>query len=66
VGKAAFYWLRYGDYLIGLNTTEINTYPLPVPSGFSQAPDLVSGKTLDLSKEVKVGPLSTLVLYLGK
>jgi hypothetical protein len=66
VGKAAFYWLRYGDYLIGVNTTENNTYSLPVPTGFTQAPDLVSGKTLDLSNEVKVGPLTTVVLYLGK
>jgi hypothetical protein len=37
-----------------------------VPTGFTQAPDLVSGKTLDLSNEVKVGPLTTVVLYLGK
>ena len=66
VGKAAFYWLRYGDYLIGLNTTETNTYTLPVPSGFTQAPDLVSGKTLELGKEVKVLPLTTVVMYLGK
>jgi hypothetical protein len=65
VGKAAFYWLRYGDYLIGLNTTENNTYLLPMPSGFTQAPDLVSAKTMDLSKEIKVGPLTTVVLYLG-
>lgn len=65
VGKAAFYWLRYGDYLIGLNTTENKTYLLPMPSGFTQAPDLVSAKTMDLSKEIKVGPLTTVVLYLG-
>ena len=66
VGKAAFYWLRYGDYLIGLNTTEASTYTLPVPAGFTQVPDLVSGKTLDLVNEVKVGPLTTVVLYFGK
>ncbi len=66
VGKAAFYWLRYGDYLFGINTTDTNTYSLPVPPGYTSAPDLVSGTTLDLSKEVKVGPLTTIVLYLGK
>jgi hypothetical protein len=66
VGKAAFYWLRYGDYLIGINTTQTNTYSLPAPSGFTQAPDLVSGKTMELNKEIKVGPLTTVVLYLGK
>ncbi len=66
VGKAAFYWLRYGDYLFGVNTTETNNYSLPVPTGYNSAPDLVSGKMLDLSKEVVVGPLTTVVLYLGK
>jgi len=66
VGKAAFYWLRYGDYLFGINTTETNTYTLPVPEGYTSAPDLVSGKTLDLSREVKVEPRTTVVLYLGK
>jgi hypothetical protein len=66
VGKAAFYWLRYGDYVIGINTTENRSYPLPTPSGFTQAPDLASGKALDLRHEVKVGPRTTVVLYLGK
>jgi hypothetical protein len=66
VGKAAFYWLHYGDYLIGINTTQTHTYSLPVPSGITRATNLVSGKTLDLSNEVKVGPLATMVLYLGK
>lgn len=64
VGKAAFYWLRYGHYLIGLNTTETRTYSLPVPPGYTHAPDLFSGKMLDLSAGVKVGPRSTVVLWL--
>lgn len=66
VGKASFYWLRYGDYLVAINTTGDKTYALPVPAGYKNAPDLVSGKTVDLSKEIKVGPLTTVVLYLGK
>jgi len=66
VGKAAFYWLRYGDYLIGLNTTANATYSLPMPAARGRAPDLVSGRTIDLSQEVKVGPLTTVVLYLGQ
>ena len=66
VGKAAFYSLRYGDYLFGINTTQGNTYNLPVPSGCRRAPDLVSGQTLDLSQPVKVGPLTTVVLLLGE
>lgn len=62
VGRAAFYWFAYGDYLIGLNTTETHTYGLPV-SGVSTYLDLVTGKTVTSKDgEVKVGPLSTVVL----
>jgi len=64
VGKAAFYCLSYGDYVIGINTTEDMEYTLRTPSGFTHAPDLVSGKILDLKNGVKVGPLTTVVLYL--
>ncbi|HEX9048701.1 MAG TPA: hypothetical protein VF988_16865, partial [Verrucomicrobiae bacterium] len=66
VGKAAFYWLRYGDYLIGLNTTADQSYILPTPAGYAQARDLVSGKTLRLKNKIKVAPRTTVVLDLGK
>lgn len=66
VGKASFYWLRHGDFLIGLNTTESRTFTLPVPADLSSARDLVSGRTLTTSGGVPVGPLSTVVLYVGK
>ena len=41
LGKAAFYWLQYGDYLIGMNTTETRCYTLHVPPGCARALDLV-------------------------
>ena len=66
VGKASFYTLHYGDYLFAINTTGDRTCALPVPTGCASAPDLVSGKLMDLTKEVKVGPLTTVVLYIGK
>ncbi len=66
VGKAAFYSMQYGDYLIGMNTTENRSYTLHVPPGYRQAPELISGKEMELTGEVTVPPLSTLVLYLGK
>jgi hypothetical protein len=66
LGKAAFYSLRYGNYLIGLNTSEQTTYTLPIPADHTRAPDLISGKTIDLSSTLNVPPLSTVVLYLGK
>lgn len=66
VGQAAFHHLRYGDLLIGVNTTADRSYPLPLPSGLATAPDLVSGKTLPLTSPVIVPPLSTVVLDLKK
>ncbi|MFO1451005.1 MAG: hypothetical protein U1F61_22800 [Opitutaceae bacterium] len=66
VGKAAFYWLRYGDYLVAINTTETTTHSLPLPAGQARALDLVSGKTVPLGSDLPVGPLTSVVLYLGK
>ena len=67
VGKAAFYQLRYGDYLIGLNTTDDHAYTLDVPGGRAGVPDLISGKPLDASAgHVPVPPRSTVILYLGR
>ncbi|MBV9471274.1 MAG: hypothetical protein JOZ57_18695, partial [Abitibacteriaceae bacterium] len=64
-GKAEFYYLRYGPYLIGMNTTHNKTFPLPVPTDVRSAKELVSGKMMRLSKPVQVGPMSTVVFYLG-
>ena len=66
LGKAAFYSLHYGDYLIGMNTTEDQSYTLRVPPGYRRLPDLISGKEMEVSGDVKVPPLSTVVLYSGK
>jgi hypothetical protein len=65
-GKAEFYVCRYGDYLIGMNCTSDKTYTLTAPAGLAHAPELVSGKTLTLTKGgLAVKPMSTVVLYLG-
>lgn len=63
LGKAAFYSLHYGRYLIGLNTTEAHTYSLKVPAD-STYTDLVSGKKVRVENgSIEVAPLSTVVLY---
>jgi hypothetical protein len=66
LGKAAFYSLRYGGYLIGMNTTENQSWTLQVPPGYRKAPELISGKEMELSGDVTIPPLSTVVLYLDK
>ncbi len=64
-GRASFYRLRYGDYLIGMNCSTDKTYSLAVPAGPKSAPDLISGKPVRLGQPVPVPPQSTVVLYLG-
>jgi hypothetical protein len=66
VGKAAFYSLRYGDYVIAINTTTDKTYELEPPANEKEADELVSGKRIKFAGPMKVGPLSTVVLWLGK
>jgi hypothetical protein len=65
-GKAQFYALHYGNYLIGLNTTPDKVFELKLPAGVREAKELVSGKTLKLAVPIQVVPRSTVVLYFGK
>lgn len=65
-GRADFYQLRYGPYLIGMNATQDKTFTLTTPVGVKKAPELVSGQTLKVDSPLKVGPMSTVVLYLGR
>ena len=65
-GKASFYQLRYGRYLIGMNTTKEKSFVLPTPTTPAQVPELVSGKPVSLTGRLSVGPRSTVVLDLGE
>jgi hypothetical protein len=62
-GKADFYTLRYGNYLIGLNMTTDKTFELKTPAGEIDAKELVSGKMVRLDAPLKVAPRSTVVLW---
>lgn len=62
VGKADFYSVRYGDYLIALNTTHDKFFTLQASDQVPNARDLVSGQSFNLLEPVRVGPLTTLVL----
>ena len=65
-GRASFYQLRYGPYLIGMNSTNDKTFELQGPPGVDSARDLVSGQTVSLLAPVKVAPHATVVLYLDR
>lgn len=67
---ADLYRVRFGDYLIAMNTTLEGTYreqtfEVDVPPGRRQALDLISGRMVDVSRPITLGPRSTIVLYLG-
>ncbi|MGC3988109.1 MAG: hypothetical protein QM796_00215, partial [Chthoniobacteraceae bacterium] len=64
-GRASFYQLRYGNYLIGMNASTEKTYQLAVPEEVKKAPDLITGKTIETKGGVSVAPESTVILYLG-
>ena len=63
-GKAAFYTLRYGRYLIAMNTTKDRTFPQTPPVGVASAQELVSGRKLTLAAPIEVGPRRTVILRL--
>ena len=65
-GRAQFYRMRYGDYLIGMNTTTDKTFNLAWPEGVSGAMELIRQRNISTAEPLKVGPRSTVVLWLGK
>jgi hypothetical protein len=66
LGKASFYRLRYGDYLIAVNTTYENTYTLAVPTDApANTRNLVDDQRVSAGEKLTLGPCSTIVLYLG-
>jgi hypothetical protein len=63
-GRAAFYSVRLGNYLIGMNASTSRSYELKVPPGlFASGSNLVTGASVTVP--VIVGPTSTVVLYLS-
>jgi len=65
-GKADFYTLRYGDYLIGMNLSADKTFEMKPQVEIAEAKELVSGSTVKLDAPLKVAPRSTVVLWFGK
>jgi hypothetical protein len=65
LGRADFYQLRYGPYLIAMNTTKEKTFELAPPPGVKQATDLMTKGAITFGAPVKIGPRSTKVLMIG-
>ncbi len=66
-GRGSFYSLAYGPYLIGMNTTKTQTFVLKIPPDGGALERLdATGSHAFSGPSMKVGPLSTVVLYSGK
>ncbi len=62
-GRASFYHLQYGHYLIGMNATNDKTFDLPIPTSFKNATDLVTKNKVNGKSLIKIKPQTTVVLY---
>ncbi|HEY3325453.1 MAG TPA: hypothetical protein VGP72_33685 [Planctomycetota bacterium] len=65
-GKAEFYTLAYGKYLIGMNCSKEKTFDLTVPKDCAKALDLVTRKEMAAGTVLKLAPQTTAVLVPAK
>jgi hypothetical protein len=63
LGRAAFYRLHYGPYLIGMNTTRHRTFSLRLPPMPYHAMNLMTHQPVAGGGSIRVGPRATVVLY---
>jgi hypothetical protein len=63
-GKAEFYTLRYGPFIIAMNTTTGKSFDVTVPAGAPMR-ELVSRRAVAPGERLVIGPRSTVVLHAG-
>jgi hypothetical protein len=65
-GRADYYELRYGPYIIAMNSSKDKQFTLELPAGRGAFKDLVSGAMLPAGAgNIKLQARTTVVLYLG-
>lgn len=62
-GKADFYQMKFGQYVIGMNSSTDKTFELAVPAG-KKVIALTDGKRIVNETSIKISPRTTLVLYM--
>ena len=62
-GKGDFYQLRYGPYLIAMNTSADRSFDLTAPDHAGLIRNLTHGKKVRPGSTAKIAPRSTLVLH---
>lgn len=66
-GRADFYQLSYGPYLIAMNSSEGKRFSLALPPRAGPVRELVSGSTVEpTTQSLVLPPGSTAVIYLGE
>jgi len=61
-GRASFYQMRYGKFLIGMNTTKDKTFQLKIPAGFGMATNLTTHQLTGKESTITVPAFTTIVL----
>jgi hypothetical protein len=64
-GRAEYYHLRYGNYLIGMNATADKSFSLDIPADAPSPVNIETGERAKPGKTITVSPHTTLVFYLG-
>ena len=62
-GRADFYELRFGRYVVGMNSSADKTFRLTLPAG-THPVDLITGKEISPKTTVRVAAKTTVVIYL--
>jgi len=62
-GKALFYQLDYGKYIIGMNSSPNQTFELKIHPESRKVKNLTNNSEMVKTDHVKVHPMSTVVLY---
>ncbi len=61
-GRASFYRLKYGKYLIGMNNSD-KVYKMDIPAEFSGATNLITHQLITNSNYIPVNAGTTVILY---
>jgi hypothetical protein len=65
-GLKELYIVKYGNYVVIMNSSLEETYDLHFEGEFETALDLITDQEVDLSATQTMDPLTTMVLYLGE
>lgn len=63
-GKADYYRMEYGDYIVAMNCTKDRTFELTIPD-VRRVINFSDNKSVVKEKMIQIKPMSTVVLYTG-